>query len=166
MFPLLTTLLSLHPGTASARRVGSSLEKALAKRLSNQGTVVQKDWQAVASKDMQNHLKSPQPLPKTRIVERYTSQKQAAKELQQGISPHTHMTTNVHKGHPYSPARIKRRYGIPDSKPIEVKETIRVPAGQPVVQNKVPGGERGVGEITSPKALPKQSIIKISPVPH
>lgn len=151
---------------ADARGIGSSLEKVLAKRLIKPSKLPQKNWQAVAEKDAKNHLKPAQALPKTRIVERYTSQQQAQKEVRFGLRPHTHMTTGVHHGHPYSKARIKQRYGIENTKSVEVKETIRIPAGHPVLHNKVPGGEAGVGEITSPKSLPKQSIIKITPAPH
>lgn len=154
------------PIQANARGIGSSLEKALAKRLVKPAKPTQKNWQAVAEKDAKNHLKPAQPLPKARIVERYTSQRQAQQEMRFGLSPHTHMTTGVHRGHPYSKSRIKQRYGIENAKSIEVKETIRIPAGQPVIKNKVPGGERGVGEIASSKSLPKQSIIKTTPVPY
>ena len=44
------------------------------------------------------------------------------------------------------------------------RETINLPAGQPVRHNKALGGAPGRGELTAPRAVPSQAILKIVPL--
>ena len=100
-------------------------------------------------------------LAKPRTVYRYTSQGRAAQEAQKGLAAGSHMTSAGGPGRPLSAEAAQRRYGLP-SKP-EVRETVRL-QDQVVRHNKVLGGERGYGEITSPKKIAPESIRRIVPL--
>ncbi len=102
------------------------------------------------------------PLARGRLVQRFTSARQAAKETRLGLAPNKHLTPRAARGRPLGPQSAQRRYGLP--RPPQVRETVRLPAGQPVRHNKALGGEPGRGELTSPRALPKGSVIRVVPL--
>lgn len=102
-------------------------------------------------------------LTRDRTVFRYTSKKEAQKEMRRGIAPGRHMTAKGGRGRPLSAPHAKRRYGLP-KKP-EVRETIHLWKGHPLRHNRALGGEPGVGELTSPKRVPPSAIEKLVPVP-
>lgn len=99
------------------------------------------------------------PLARSRTVFRYTSKAQARTELRRGILPGRHMTSRGGAGRPLGAAAAQRRYGLP-GRP-QVRETIRVPKGQPVRTAKALGGRPGVGELTSSKRLSPSAITKV-----
>jgi hypothetical protein len=101
-------------------------------------------------------------LPAPRTVFRYTTQAQARRELARGIAPGRHMTSHARPGRPLRAARAKERYGLPQEP--EVRETVRLPAGQPVRVNRVVGGEPGRAELTSPSWVPPTAIKKVVPL--
>lgn len=117
----------------------------------------------IQRKDAWNHLHTPvRPLPAPRTVFRYTSPEQARKELSTGIAPGRHMTATAPAGRPPSPATAARQYGL--RKAPGVRETVQLPKGFPVRHDKVPGGQPGMGEITSPKRVPPTATKKITPL--
>jgi len=101
------------------------------------------------------------PLSRSRSAVRYTTRERAREELRHGIPPGRHMAP-AHAGRPLRRDHALKRYGLPRAP--EVRESIRLPAGQPVRSNKALGGGRGVGEITSPRPVPPAAIKKVSPV--
>lgn len=117
----------------------------------------------LAKRDLDNHAATAaNPLIKSLTVQRYTSRSQAGREVKAGIAAETHMTPNVARGRPLSPESAQKRYGL--FKPPQVRETVRLPAGQPVRHNKAQGGEPGRGELTSTQPVPKGSVIKVVPL--
>ena len=102
------------------------------------------------------------PLPKDRTVYRYTTKKRAEQESSKGIPPRVHMTSRGAAGRPLSANHAQSQYGL-GRKP-EVRETIRVPQGQPSKLNKVYGGKAGKGELTSTKRVPGKSVQKVTPL--
>jgi hypothetical protein len=154
MKPLKTLLalsLALGLGLSPALEAGS-LGKVIAR------SAIKKILRRDLARDAATVAK---PLAKPRTVYRYTSGTRAAREAQQGLAPDSHMTSVARPGRPLSAEAAQRRYGLP-SKP-EVRETLRL-EGQPVRHNKVLGGERGYGEITSPEKIPSESIRRIVPL--
>jgi hypothetical protein len=118
---------------------------------------------AIQSKDLWNHLHTPaRPLPAPRTVYRYTSPSQVRRELHSGIAPESHMTATAPVGRPPSPATAVRKYGLPRTP--GVRETVQLPRSFPVRHNKVPGGRQGIGEITSPRTVPRTAIKKVTPL--
>lgn len=103
------------------------------------------------------------PLAQPRTVWRYTSKAQAERELQRGVPAGRHLTAGTTAGRLPSPERAQGRYGLPNRP--EVRETVQLPAGQPVRSTKALGGEPGVGEITSTRRLPPGAIQKVQPLP-
>lgn len=103
------------------------------------------------------------PLARPRTVWRYTSKAQAERELQRGVPAGRHLTAGTTTGRLPSPERAQGRYGLP-ARP-EVRETVQLPAGQPVRSTRALGGEPGVGEITSTRRLPPGAIQKVQPLP-
>lgn len=101
-------------------------------------------------------------LSKDRAVFRYTTKAQARQELWIGIRPGRHMTARATTGRPLSPVRAQRRYGLPQQP--EVRETIRLPKGQPVRPNRAVGGAAGVGELVSSRRVPPEAIEKVVPL--
>ncbi|MDI6755835.1 MAG: hypothetical protein QME78_15745 [Thermodesulfobacteriota bacterium] len=97
-----------------------------------------------------------------RRVFRYTTKDRARQELRKGIAPQSHMTSRAVRGRPLSPEMAQKKYGLPQHP--QVRETIRLPKGQPVRTNKSLGGAPGVGEITSPKQIPPKAIEKVIPL--
>lgn len=100
--------------------------------------------------------------PTSRQVFRFTTRARALRETKLGVGPGRHMSANAGPGRPLSAQSAKRRFGLPQ-KP-EVRETIRIPRGQPIRLSPVAGGLPGVREITSPKRLPPAAVIKLVPV--
>jgi hypothetical protein len=94
-----------------------------------------------------------------RTVFRYTSKARVSTELRRGISPGRHMTSNGGPGRPLSRVAAQKRYGLP-RRP-QVRETIRLPKGQPVRFAKALKGRPGVGELTSTKRLSPTTITNV-----
>lgn len=101
-------------------------------------------------------------LPRDRHVFRYTTKQRAQEELRKGIRPGTHMTSRATPGRPPSALRAQRTYGL-RQKP-QVREKIHLPRGLPVKFNRVLGGKRGKGEISSTVRLPRQTIEGVVPM--
>jgi hypothetical protein len=72
------------------------------------------------------------------------------------------MTAGTTAGRPLSSVQVQRRYGLPQQP--EVRETIRLPKGQPIRPNKVIGGAAGVGEVTSTRRVPSVAVVKVVPL--
>lgn len=102
------------------------------------------------------------PLIRNRTVFRYTTKKQARRELGRGIRPGSHMTSRAVPGRPPGPGLAQRRYGLPRQP--QVRETIRLPKGHPTRFNKAFGGRPGTGEITSTKPLSPKAIRRVIPL--
>ena len=94
-----------------------------------------------------------------RHVFRYATKAQARREIRSGLWPGTHMTSRATAGRPLSSSTAQRRFGIP--KRPQVRETIHLQKGVPVRSNRVVAGKPGIGETTSPKRIPGQSIEKV-----
>lgn len=99
------------------------------------------------------------PLARSRTVFRYTSKARASTELRRGILPGRHLTAKGGPGRPLGAAAAQRRYGLL-GRP-QVRETIRLPKGQPIRSAKALGGRPGVGELTSPKRLLPTAITNV-----
>lgn len=102
------------------------------------------------------------PLAKPKNVWRYTSNTEARNAAKKGLPAGRHMTSGVTPGRAPGADIARRRYGL-QQKP-EVRMTIQLPASQPVRSNKVLGGGRGVGEITSSRPLPPSAIRRVVPL--
>lgn len=99
------------------------------------------------------------PLRSSRTVFRFTSAKRAGQEQQRGLAAGTHMTSRGGPGRPLSASTAQRRYGLPTTP--QVRETIVLPRGTPIRFNRAWLGRRGVGEATSPKALPPSAVRRV-----
>lgn len=101
---------------------------------------------AIYKKDLARDAKTvAKPLAKEQQVHRYTTAKQAQKEVKSGLQPGTHTTSALAQGRPLSGNHAKDRYGLEKSP--TVRTVWRLPAGTKVKKNKVVGGEPGVGEL-------------------
>lgn len=117
----------------------------------------------IFKQDLRNHATTAaKPLVRPRTVHRYTTRAQGRREAASGLTPNTHMTVRARPGRPPSPATAQRRYGLPY--PPRVRETIRLPKGFHVRHNKAVGGAPGVGELTSPRAVPPSRIQRTVPL--
>jgi len=101
------------------------------------------------------------PLLRPRTFHRYTTRAQALREVRRGIPPGRHLAP-AHRGRIPGAGTAAKKYGLP-RKP-DVRMTVKLPATHPVRSNKALGGQRGVGEITSPRRVPPTAIKKVSPV--
>lgn len=100
------------------------------------------------------------PLVSSRTVFRYTSKAQASSELRRGILPGRHMAGGYGgPGRPLSRIAAQQRYGL--LRRPQVRETIRLPKGQPVRFAKALGGRPGMGELTSTHRLSPTAITKV-----
>ncbi len=139
-------------GKAVARGAARSAAKALRRAPAQ---ILRRDF-------LRDRLIRARPLPRPKTVFRYTSKARAQGERRRGLPPGTHMTGRGGPGRPLSAWQAQRRYGLP-RRP-QVRETIRLPQGQPVRSAKALGGRPGVGELTSPKPLPPTAIRKVVPL--
>jgi hypothetical protein len=122
-----------------------------------------KSYSEIRRKDQSRDARSQaKPLPKARTVYRYTTKKRAEQESAKGIPTGAHMTSRGVAGRPPSAGRAQSQYGL-RRKP-EVRETVRVPQGQPSRLNRVYGGKAGTGELTSTQRVPSKSVQKIVPL--
>jgi hypothetical protein len=101
--------------------------------------------------------------PRDRTVHRYTTKERAAKEAKSGIPGGSHMTAEGRRGRPLGPQEAEKKYGLKPGQ-AQVRETIRLPKGQPLKHNKTTGGKAGVGEITSPNRIPPSQITNTVPL--
>ncbi|HTE44524.1 MAG TPA: hypothetical protein VK636_04705 [Gemmatimonadaceae bacterium] len=117
-------------------------------------------WERDAARDAKLVAK---PLGKGRTVFRYTTAEQAAMEARGGVQAGSHFTARGGPGRPLSANVARGRLGL-DHLP-EVRETIRLPAGQSVKAGKVIGGARGVGELTPTAHVPGSAIKRVLRIP-
>ncbi len=153
------------PADAGAGALGRAVTRGAAKSLARAGGrgAAKSSARALARRDMVRDLRTaPKPLARPRTVYRYVPGPRAKREVRRGISPGRHFASRPAIGRPLSGSRAKQVYGLPQ-KPGAV-ETVRIPAKQPVRLNKVLGGARGRGEITSPKPLPSSTVRAVHPV--
>jgi len=139
---------------STERSAGRSVVKAAERKAVQRAIEIQR-------RDLWNHRHSLiRPLPATRNVYRYTTASRARREIHAGIAPGRHMAATAPAGRLPSPKTAANRYGLPTTP--TVRETIRLPKGFPTRHNKVPGGEPGVGEITSSRRIPPEAIKKVT----
>jgi hypothetical protein len=113
--------------------------------------------------DLAKHVRTaPKPLVSGRTVQRYTTQKQALREIKAGVAPNTHMTAIARPGRPLTAPAAKQRFGLLTAP--QVRETIRLTKGVPVRHVRATAAGRGVWELTSPKRLPPKVIQKVTPL--
>jgi hypothetical protein len=142
---VIVALISMLPGVMCAGDVGHTAAARMSRR------------------DQQNHsLVRPKVLARPRTVNRYTTLSRAMRELRLGLPPNTHMTSKARPGRPLAASKAQRRYGLPN-KP-QVRETIQLPSGTTLRHNRAVGGNRGIGEVTSPKRVPNSAIRKVVPL--
>lgn len=114
-------------------------------------------------RDLWNHrISLPRRVPRPQAVFRYTSRSTAAREARTGVPAYRHMTAQAKPGRPLSGSRAARTFGLP--RVPTARETIKLPAGQPVIRNKAQGGSRGVGELVSPRAIAPNRIVRVVPL--
>jgi Ni/Co efflux regulator RcnB len=152
LVPLLMVASAASAGPATSSQAKSATALSSRKSYSE---IRRKDQ----SRDARSHAK---PLPKGRTVYRYTTKKRAGQESSKGIPAGAHMTSRGVAGRPASAGQAQREYGLP-RKP-EVRETVRLPQGQPSRLNKVYGGKVGEGELTSTRRVPSKSVQKVVPL--
>lgn len=90
---------------------------------------------------------------------RYTTKAEAKRELRSGITSGTHFTSKARPGRPLSPRAAQARYGLPRTP--DVRMTVRLPEGSAVKRNRVIGGARGVGELTTANRADTKVIKKM-----
>jgi hypothetical protein len=133
---------------SAERSVARSAERAAARRAAS-----------IRTHDLWNHrYTKPVPLKAPRTVFRYTTPSQALRERRIGIAPGKHMTATGGPGRPLSPGSAQKRYGLPTPPGRRLK--VVLPKGFPVRHNRVPGGQPGVGELTSNKRVPPRFVAK------
>lgn len=137
---------------AVARSVGRRLQRSAAARAA---VTLRGDL-------LRDRATAAKPLARPRTVFRFTTRQQAWREAAMGIAPGRHMTATAKPGRPPAAATAQHRYGLP-RRP-EVRETIRLPTGQPVRHNRALGGSPGVGELTSSERVPPEAIRKVVPL--
>lgn len=117
----------------------------------------------ILKQDLKNHRKAPvRPLAKDRTVFRFTTKDQAREAQRKGLPPEAHMTARGGPGRPLRPDHARSRYGLP-KKP-DARMTVHLKKGQPVRSNKIAGGDRRFGEVTSPAPLPPSSVVRVTPL--
>jgi hypothetical protein len=113
-----------------------------------------------AARDAATSVRS---LPAARTVWRYTTITGARREATHGLPPGVHMTSRTAPGRMPTGATARERYGLPATP--TARMTITLPKGLPVRHNKVVAGDRGVGEITTPKKLPPNAVLRVQRLP-
>jgi hypothetical protein len=93
---------------------------------------------------------------------RYTTRAEAQREMRSGIRRGTHFTSHAGPGRPLSARAAQARYGLPHTP--QVRMTARFPKGSAVKRNRVIGGARGVGELTTAKRADSRVIRKAVPL--
>ena len=112
------------------------------------------------ARDRRNHdLARVMRLPASRTVSRYTTLARARGELRRGVPPMRHLTSRGGPGRPWSSATAARTLGL--ARKPAARLTIRVPKGQPVLLNRIPGGAPGRGELVSPKRIPPSAVNRL-----
>ncbi len=120
---------------------------------------------SVLARDLRNHkITRARILARARMVFRYTSRGQAAREARQGIRPFNHMTSTGGPGRPMSGRTAVKTFGL--RRAATARETIRLGKGTPVILNNAQGGARGRGELVSPTHIPPLRVIKVVPLTH
>lgn len=99
------------------------------------------------------------PLSAERRVWRYTSKREAERELKSGVPAGAHMTPSVRPGRPPSAATAQNQYGLPRMP--EARLTIRLHRGTRIAHNKALAGAPGRGELTAPVAVPRDNVEKV-----
>jgi hypothetical protein len=156
---LLVTMITL-PLAAEAGSLGKAVFRGATKSTSK--TLRGSTARTLRRDLLRDRVTRARPLFQKRRVFRYTTKTQARQELQRGIGPGSHMTARAAAGRPLSPVQARRRYGLPQRP--EVRETVRLPKGQPIRPNRVVGGAAGVGELTSSRRVPPEAIEKVVPL--
>jgi hypothetical protein len=149
---------------ASAEPANAWLGRAVLRGVAKSATrgVRARSASSLLRRDLARDAASPvRRLAEPRTVFRYTSRAQARHELRTVIAPGRHMTSRAQPGRPLGARTAKKRYGLP-AKP-EVRETVKLPPGQPIRLNRALGGEAGRGELTSPAPVPRAAIRKVVP---
>lgn len=95
-------------------------------------------------------------LAKKVTTHRYVSGKNLFRELNEGLRAGSHTTSRAVSGRLPSALTAQRKLGLPSVPGWRLK--IEWPKGWPVRKGKVLGGGRGVGEMTSPRALPPSAV--------
>jgi len=99
-------------------------------------------------------------LPRSRTVFRYTSGKEAVREVRAGVvGKGRHFTARILPGRPLTAIHAQQRFGL--ARAPAARLTIRLPKGMPVRLNKTLGGSPGVGEITNTRALPPSAVRRV-----
>jgi hypothetical protein len=122
-----------------------------------------KYWQDLGRREHARDNKTPtKPLERDTRVYRYTTKEEVARLRRDGVPSRTHMTSHGGAGRPLSADKAQKREGL--RKTPDTRVTIDVPGGTPVRKNRVMGGERGRGEMTTTKRLPPSSVEKSVPL--
>lgn len=125
--------------------------------------IMSRAWRRLFARDTaRDAATTARPLSKPKNVWRYTTKADASKAAKQGLPAGKHMTSGVTSGRAPRADTARNRYGLQQNP--EVRMTIQLPAGQPVRSNKVLGGARGVGEVTSSRAIPPGAIKRVAPL--
>ena len=104
------------------------------------------------------------PTAESRTVWRYTSEAEAKRETRRGIAADRHFTPNVTPGRPPRPSTAQGQYGLPQSP--QVRMTVRIEKGSPVLRNRALGGGPGRGEIVNTELLPPGAVQKVTRLPR
>jgi hypothetical protein len=162
------------PGVAyaqAARRVASAAERSIARRIGSKVLVrraatrttakgVERKAGSILARDMRNHkLGNVVRLPSPRTVTRYTTVSRGRSELRRGIPAMRHMTSRGGPGRPLNSSSATRALGL--ARKPTARLTVRVPKGQPVILNRIPGGAPGRGELVSPRRLPPSAVKRL-----
>ncbi|MDD2900083.1 MAG: hypothetical protein PHI31_15375 [Desulfuromonadaceae bacterium] len=149
---ILIASLFVSPDASEASVVGRAAARSAKRKIAS--SILRKDH----VRDMGTQAR---PVTKDIKVYRYAHNKN---DLKNGIAPNKHMTPNTHPGRLPRPETAQRQYGLPN-KP-KYRETVVIKEGQPVRHNKALAGERGRGELTSPKQIPKEQVVDIKRLPQ
>jgi hypothetical protein len=106
------------------------------------------------------------PLAKEKKVYRYhQSMADARRELRAGVASRRHLTSSGPNrvGRPIGAETAQHRYGL-SNKPA-ARTTVTLPAGTPVKQGKVIGGQAGYGEITPTRRVAPENVSDLRRLP-
>ena len=154
-----TARLASAAERALVRRAWS---RAVGNRVTSRTVVRRAESRALPAlaRDLRNHnVGKVVKLPASRTVARYTTLSRARVELGRGVPPMRHLTSRGGAGRPLSGTSAARVLGL--ARKPAARLTVRVPKGQPVILNRIPGGAPGRGELVSPKRIPASAVKRI-----
>lgn len=155
LLALFATVLPLLVVTRAEAQAGRALARTVERRA--MARFAGREMAAMLRRDAARDARlTVRALPKTISTHRYVSGKSILGELTEGLRTGAHTTSRALPGRPLGALSAQRKLGLPEAPGWRLR--IEWPKGWPVRKAKALGGKPGVGEITSPRALPRSAV--------